>query len=976
MSVKLARLTATFFYLNELQKVNMVTPSISRPYPLPPIVEERLIAHQCNRKLQQVRINNIKEQILTMNADNVRICRNTLLTNKHSFRRKIEFLKRKYKPEPVSNTPVDARINDNSHRKNKRKKDSRERYLSRKYRKKLKDYRDNPEERNVVNLSSIDIPLEDLFALEIGHGFIFTPKNKVKEEETLILEGFRFIDRIGKAESQLSNENDNTDINPITSNSSAVSVPSSQTISPSSDDHYVENFVRDTSVPYRLQIYQPKEVDLSLAETKLIKKEFEEVNTIAINSLKTTKNHKFNLPKATRNSISKLKSLVKDRVIDIRKVDKGQLILVIDYSQRIRTEELNISKIAILSEPQCSNWEENKDFVEIKLKQLHSEKFISKEELVAVTGLLAGGANGKLKNKDKSTKFTRALTNSELFAKQTTPYVYPLFKAHKISKSELLRIPPEEVHSRIPSRLVVGMASCQLSRIQIWLEHLLTQLSKLYGSFEYIKDSTDFLVHLENVKTNAVNEEWDWNNMVLFSVDVKALYPSVKFEYLALALKHCFDKYTNWTDAVKTLLIELIMYTLENQQIYWHSKFYTLNQGIPTGGKDSVPLANILLTFILLFAFETDVEFKREFTNRIQLWKRFIDDCFGIMKGSINDFWNWFNKLQQVFLRYGLELTCDTDSHEIKDGTIVEKQTKVITFLDMDIFKADGTIHSKEHRKETSVNSYVSAYSAHPKHTFAGIVKSRLFTIRKLCSRNSDFKESVEKLKMRCIRSGYNINMVQDILNQSDSLERTLSNMVNIPENPKIGIRLVILTGTFYEKDFINFARRINSYLSSSNLKIEIVRSTAPTIGQMLFNNNNKSSTIQDCSTNNCVVCSNDLQDKSGVLKSSVTGMEYKVNSNLTCNEGGIYVIKGACSGQYTGKTIHNGNRCAYHFNTNTTAISEHEKQCNRCNGPENYCVTFVENYLNKGKYSLSEREMLWNVRVKGVINTQKTLRS
>ena len=37
-----------------------------------------------------------------------------------------------------------------------------------------------------------------------------------------------------------------------------------------------------------------------------------------------------------------------------------------------------------------------------------------------------------------------------------------------------------------------------------------------------------------------------------------------------------------------------------------------------------------------------------------------------------------------------------------------EKETKVLTFLDMDIFKADGTIHSKEHRKETSVNSYVS----------------------------------------------------------------------------------------------------------------------------------------------------------------------------------------------------------------------------------------------------------------------------
>ena len=80
------------------------------------------------------------------------------------------------------------------------------------------------------------------------------------------------------------------------------------------------------------------------------------------------------------------------------------------------------------------------------------------------------------------------------------------------------------------------MASCQLSRIQIWLEHLLTPLSKLYGHFEYIKDSTDFLVHLDKVKEKAVNEEWDWDNIVLFSVDIKALYSSVKFEYLEMAL--------------------------------------------------------------------------------------------------------------------------------------------------------------------------------------------------------------------------------------------------------------------------------------------------------------------------------------------------------------------------------------------------------------------------------------------------------
>ena len=286
----------------------------------------------------------------------------------------------------------------------------------------MQDFIDNPENRTIVNLSSTDIPLEDLFALEIGHGFILSPGNKSVEEEQLILEGFRLIDRIGIAESQFSNQSDNRNSrrneNGSLPSAQEVMIPSSQTNSLLSDNDSRENFVRDSKVPQKLQVYQPKEVNLSLAATKLIKKEFEEVNTIVINSLRNTKKCKFNLPKAARNSISKLKDLVRNKVIDIRKVDKGELMLVTDYNQSLLTEELNISKIAILSEPQCSNWKENKDFVEFKLKQLYNEKFISKEELVSVMGLLAGGVNGKLKNNDRSIKFTRIINNTELFAKQ------------------------------------------------------------------------------------------------------------------------------------------------------------------------------------------------------------------------------------------------------------------------------------------------------------------------------------------------------------------------------------------------------------------------------------------------------------------------------------------------------------------------------------------------------------------------------
>ena len=88
------------------------------------------------------------------------------------------------------------------------------------------------------------------------------------------------------------------------------------------------------------------------------------------------------------------------------------------------------------------------------------------------------------------------------------------------------------------------------------------------------------------------------------------------------------------------MLIEIIIYTLKNQQIYWKDMYYTLNQGITTGGKHSVPLANILLTFILRYTFETNELFRQNFVELIKLWKRFIDDCFAMLKGTINGFLN------------------------------------------------------------------------------------------------------------------------------------------------------------------------------------------------------------------------------------------------------------------------------------------------------------------------------------------------
>ena len=175
-------------------------------------------------------------------------------------------------------------------------------------------------------------------------------------------------------------------------------------------------------------------------------------------------------------------------------------------------------------------------FIEEKMKKLFVSKFITRSELMGLTGLLAAAVSGKLRNNDGSIKYKKAIDSNELFVKQKTLHVYPLFNAHKIPFVDILKVLPEHVATEILARFVVGMVCCQMYRLQCWLECFLPTLAIRYGDFEYIKNSNDMLVEIEEVKSSVVEEMLDWDMITLFTIHVKALYPSVKFKFLKMAL--------------------------------------------------------------------------------------------------------------------------------------------------------------------------------------------------------------------------------------------------------------------------------------------------------------------------------------------------------------------------------------------------------------------------------------------------------
>ena len=308
---------------------------------------------------------------------------------------------------------------------------------------------------------------------------------------------------------------------------------------------------------------------------------------------------------------------------------------------------------------------------------------------------------------------------------------------------------------------------------------------------------------------------------------------------------------------------------------------------------------------------------------------------------------------------------------------MIEKADKKISFLDLEIFIADNTIHTREFRKDTSSNNYLKYNSAHARHTFPGIIKSQLYRLRRLCSREIDFDNAVNELKVRCVNSGYPLDLISEVLSVSSNLTRSIVKDPVIQKDNQRHIRLITLAGTVYENEFKNFAARMNPIIQSLGINIQVVKATSSSTSQLLFNNCDKNDHLVNCDSSNCPICKYNLNPKTITAKSIVSGKSYKIDSNLGCSNAGIYLFTGACDGQYTGKTTQPySHRTHEHlFTDKGSAIYTHRTKCNKCKNIEDCSFHLVESYLDRHNYSLSEREHLWNTRFKSTINIQKTIK-
>ena len=409
-------------------------------------------------------------------------------------------------------------------------------------------------------------------------------------------------------------------------------------------------------------------------------------------------------------------------------------------------------------------------------------------------------------------------------------------------------------------------------RVSAYIDHFINPLANKHAT--YVKNSFEFVNKIRNFRV-----ENDW---LLVTGDVSSLYTNMHFDRTIDCVKKAF---ANNPDQKRpdTAILKLLEISLKNNDFKFNGQYYLQVLGTSMGKRFAPGLANLYL-----------LEFDEKATNYSKtkpiLFVRYLDDIFFIWPGTIEtlkEFESYLNSL-------------------IPDIKInFEVNTTEIAFLDVLIYKHEGTLQTKTYFKDTDTHQLLHTHSFHPNHTFEGLIKSQLIRYKRLSSTQNDYNNTCKILFSYLKNRGYNqskLRKLQNITwhnNTVTTKEAIKSETIPIiVDYCKIGTKLAKTIKNTLNNSDINTAniKFITAYKNGKNLKKLLVRSKLDT--------RNKPGAFHGCKEPRCQACKHHAPPTDTVHIHS-TGLDQYITDNIYCNSRNIvYIITCLkCSQQYIGET-------------------------------------------------------------------------
>jgi hypothetical protein len=255
---------------------------------------------------------------------------------------------------------------------------------------------------------------------------------------------------------------------------------------------------------------------------------------------------------------------------------------------------------------------------------------------------------------------------------------------------------------------------------------------------------------------------------------------------------------------ISNILIKGIETVCKEVYLNYNDKTYRMTNGIPMGINCAVELANLYLYH------KVD---KLVFNHpKLRTFKRYIDDIFGIWKGTEEEL--------LTFKKYVDSLTPDilrtTEEHSLHS----------LHVLDIEIYKKDNKLEFKTFQKSLNSYQYLMPSSLHPKHTLKGYILGEILRYRRTNSEDTNFRMMKHLFYKRLLDRGFSENFLNPIF---------IGHFIEKPtEPPKDTIVLCLPHSTRPITSEIKRAtKELLKYLKTDNLKILLTNTQPPNIGRI-----------------------------------------------------------------------------------------------------------------------------------------------
>lgn len=388
-----------------------------------------------------------------------------------------------------------------------------------------------------------------------------------------------------------------------------------------------------------------------------------------------------------------LKELRENRHIIIKPADKGSAVVIMDREQYLWEGYRQLSDRTYYTKLDNPIFPDTIPLVHKIVNSLHQKKFIS--------------------NKQKKYLLNTSEPRPRFF------YLLPKIHKDPAKWSKPFEIPP--------GRPIVSDCSSETYCTAEFIDHYLNPLSTTHPS--YIKDTYHFV---EVVRGLHIPQE-----AMLFTLDVDSLYTNIDTTEGMQVIKEKFQQHPDKKRPDKELL-QLLEINLTRNDFQFNNEYFLQVKGTAMGKKFAPAYANIFMAH-----WETSALASCE--KKPLYYFRYLDDIWGIWVHTEEDFQKFLFTLNNHNSSIKVKSTTSPTSVDFLDTTTYKGQN----------FENTHTLDIKVFFKETDTHALLHKHSFHPKHTYAGLIKSQLLRFNRICSHKDDFIQATKVLFAALRSRGY-----------------------------------------------------------------------------------------------------------------------------------------------------------------------------------------------------------------------------